>query len=66
MDGTIWIADAPVPTTPALARLSYPRVPDLVRAVATVLGVDPRPLMDLCGPGPERFDVPDASFTGPF
>ncbi len=59
-------ADAPVPTTPALARLSYPRVPDLVRAVATVLGVDPRPLMDLCGPGPERFDVPDASFTGPF
>jgi acetoin:2,6-dichlorophenolindophenol oxidoreductase subunit beta len=59
-------ADTPVPTTPALSRFSYPRAPDLVRAVATVLGVDPQPLVDLAGPDPERLDVPDSSFTGPF
>jgi len=59
-------ADTPVPTTAALARLSYPRVRDILGAVATVLGVDPGPLLEVNGPDPEHLDVPDASFTGPF
>jgi acetoin:2,6-dichlorophenolindophenol oxidoreductase subunit beta len=59
-------ADTPVPTTSALARLSYPRVPDLLRAAAAVLGADPGPLLEMNGPEPERLDVPDAAFSGPF
>jgi pyruvate dehydrogenase E1 component beta subunit len=59
-------ADAPVPTTPALARFSYPRVPDLVRAVADVVGVNADPLLALLDPAPEHLDVPDSTFTGPF
>jgi acetoin:2,6-dichlorophenolindophenol oxidoreductase subunit beta len=61
--GTI---DTPVPTTPALARLSYPRLPEIVRSVAGVLNVDPAPLLELLDPLPEHLDVPDSAFTGPF
>jgi pyruvate dehydrogenase E1 component beta subunit len=59
-------ADTPVPTTPALARFSYPRVPDIVLAVARVLDLDPAPLLDLLDPAPAHLDVPDNTFTGPF
>jgi pyruvate/2-oxoglutarate/acetoin dehydrogenase E1 component len=58
--------DTPIPTTPALAAHSYPRGAELIKAVAQVLGRDPAPLLDELGPDPERLDVPDASFTGPF
>lgn len=58
--------DTPVPTTPALAQYSYPRVPDLVRAVADVVGTDAEPILSLLEPTPERLDVPDSAFTGPF
>lgn len=58
--------DTPVPTTPALAQLSYPRVSDLVRAVADVLDTDAAPLLASLEPAPEHLDVPDSAFTGPF
>jgi pyruvate dehydrogenase E1 component beta subunit len=59
-------AETPVPTTPALARLSYPLVRDLIGAVADVLDADAAPLLELLPDEPEHLDVPDRSFTGPF
>ncbi|HEY2543289.1 MAG TPA: transketolase C-terminal domain-containing protein [Gaiellaceae bacterium] len=58
--------ETPVPTTPALAQFSYPRVPDLVRAVAEVVETDAEPLLALLDPPPHHLDVPDSTFTGPF
>lgn len=58
--------DAPVPTTAALARLSYPGVPELVEAVADVVGADAASLAGLLPPAPVHADVPDSTFTGPF
>lgn len=60
------IADTPVPTTAALARLSYPRVPELVRAAAEMVGADPASFEVYLEPPPEHLDVPDSAFTGPF
>ncbi|HWE82961.1 MAG TPA: transketolase C-terminal domain-containing protein, partial [Gaiellaceae bacterium] len=59
-------ADTPVPTTAALARLSYPRVPELVRAAAEMVGADPASFQGFLEPPPEHLDVPDGAFTGPF
>ena len=57
-------ADCPIPSTPALANLCYPRAADIAAAARGMLG--------LMGEAPAYpvsktpLDVPDASFTGPF
>jgi pyruvate/2-oxoglutarate/acetoin dehydrogenase E1 component len=62
----VGMADAPVPTSPALSQHSYPRSRDLVAAVARQLGLDFETL-DLGDEPPSApLDVPDASFAGPF
>jgi pyruvate/2-oxoglutarate/acetoin dehydrogenase E1 component len=58
--------DVPVPTSPALSRLAYPRARDLVALAAEMLGARERvgalePL-----PEPLHLDQPDPSFVGPF
>jgi len=58
--------ETPIPTTPALANLSYPRTPEIVAAVAGLLEEPEERLLAHVGPPPERLDVPDATFTGPF
>ena len=56
--------DLPTPSTPALARFCYPRMVDVVQAVAELAGRagDIRLPEDTGAP----LDVPDSSFTGPF
>lgn len=57
-------ADCPVPSSPALANLCYPRAEQIAQAAREALG--------LTTPAPKRapskvpLDVPDPSFTGPF
>lgn len=57
-------ADCPVPSTPALANLAYPRAEQIAAAAREAVG--------LRGLAPRRLvsktplDVPDTSFTGPF
>jgi acetoin:2,6-dichlorophenolindophenol oxidoreductase subunit beta len=55
------LPDCPLPSTPALADLCYPRANDIAAAVCRMLDkkFKPRPL-------PALLDIPDASFTGPF
>jgi acetoin:2,6-dichlorophenolindophenol oxidoreductase subunit beta len=57
-------ADCPIPSTPALANLGYPRAEQIVDAVRSMLGrsagARPWPKSDL------PLDVPDPSFKGPF
>ncbi len=57
------LADVPTPSTPALAKLCYPRAIDMVLAAGAALGkkdlvLPPEPSTPL--------DVPDSRFTGPF
>ncbi|MBI3297906.1 MAG: alpha-ketoacid dehydrogenase subunit beta [Elusimicrobia bacterium] len=58
------LADCPMPSTPALANLCYPRAQELVDAAWSVCGkAGPAPRL----PAPTTpLDVPDPSFTGPF
>jgi pyruvate dehydrogenase E1 component beta subunit len=59
------LPDHPIPTTPALANLVYPRPADLANAVRRMLGMAPRdPAITDQPSGP--LDVPDPSFSGPF
>ncbi len=55
------LPDCPIPSTPGLAQYCYPHANDIAAAAARQLGrgFSPRPL-------PEKLDIPDASFTGPF
>lgn len=62
----ITFPDFPTPSTPGLSQYYYPRVPQIFRGVAQVLGktLDPK--------GADEYeksrthDVPDKNFTGPF
>lgn len=60
------LADAPVPTTPALARASYPTDADIVRTVGALLHRDFEGLSVELESARVLHDVPDLSFTGPF
>lgn len=55
------LPDCPIPSTPGLAKFCYPHANDIAAAAARQVGrpFKPRPL-------PEKLDIPDASFTGPF
>ncbi|MBI3565973.1 MAG: alpha-ketoacid dehydrogenase subunit beta [Elusimicrobia bacterium] len=55
------LPDCPIPSTPGLAKHCYPHANDIAAAAARQVGrpFKPRPL-------PEKLDIPDASFTGPF
>lgn len=57
-------ADCPIPSTPALANLCYPRADDLAVAAREMLGLRALPPRRTDAPAP--LDVPDPSFTGPF
>lgn len=58
--------DVPVPTSPALARFSYPRAVDVIDVVTRMLDAkDARARVPEI-PEPQHLDVPDPSFTGPF
>jgi pyruvate dehydrogenase E1 component beta subunit len=57
-------ADCPIPSTPALANLGYPRAEQIVDAVRGMMG-----RQGAMRPWPQSnvpLDVPDPSFTGPF
>jgi len=60
----ITLPECPAPTTAALANDYYPRPSDIVAAAWEMLGLpeSTRPAVE----EPERLDVPDVSFTGPF
>ncbi len=59
------LPDCPTPTSPALDRYYYPRVPDIAATASRMLGIkateyDRITVVDV------PFDVPDKNFTGPF
>lgn len=58
----IGLPDCPAPTTPALANYYYPRAVHIVAAAREQLGLP----VDKSPEPQTLFDVPDASFTGPF
>ena len=57
--------DFPLPSTPALAKEFYPRAKDIVKVTREMLNVPSGLLPDLVEEN-ILFDIPDASFTGPF
>lgn len=57
-------ADCPIPSTPALANLCYPRSEEIEEAACAMLGRRRRPASS--GKPSVPLDVPDPSFTGPF
>jgi pyruvate dehydrogenase E1 component beta subunit len=61
----ITFADCPSPTSPALAKNFFPRAAHIVNAAKTMMGIadttDEEALLD-----PDRLDVPDPHFRGPF
>lgn len=60
------MTDAPVPTSPALARLSYPGVTGIASQISKMLGISEEkfPVQDEMPLFPS--DVPDPQFAGPF
>lgn len=60
----IGTADCPIPSTPALANLCYPRSRDITAAACAMLGR--RAPGTRGGKSKIPLDIPDASFTGPF
>lgn len=60
------LPDAPVPSSPALARGYYPRAVDVVNAVLALLDLPARTADALGLSTDAPLDVPDPTFTGPF
>ena len=58
--------DAPVPTSPALSRLSYPGVCEIVTEACGMLGIPSENLLIPQEASIFKADVPDPQFTGPF
>jgi pyruvate dehydrogenase E1 component beta subunit len=58
----VTLPDCPSPTAPALAAHYYPRAGELTTPACELLGRPPLPIPR----GPERLDVPDPNFSGPF
>jgi len=61
----IALPDCPTPTSPALDKYYYPRVPDIVAIARRMLGTKDIEL-DLHFTTEVPLDLPDKSFTGPF
>ena len=59
-------ARVPVPTSPALAQLAYPRARDIVALAGEVLDARDRVALLEPLPDPAHLDQPDPSFVGPF
>jgi pyruvate dehydrogenase E1 component beta subunit len=62
------LVDSPIPTTPALSGLCYPRAQEIVAAACSMLGVSADEVLHL-GDGSTPLlplDVPDTTFAGPF
>jgi pyruvate dehydrogenase E1 component beta subunit len=58
--------DCPAPTSRALIRDYYPTANDIIQSVFTLLGLDEHLKEELMFEENPAYDVPDASFTGPF
>ena len=58
--------DCPMPSTPALANLAYPRARDIAKLAAYMMGRELNPeALNVAAPS-EPLDVPNKNFTGPF
>ncbi len=60
----ITLPDIPAPSSSGLAKYFYPRYPDIIRKILTMLGKDTKDVPPLEDSIP--LDVPYKSFTGPF
>lgn len=60
------LADAPVPSSPALAKHHYPAVADILTAVSEILNLSREKLPALEEVPLFQTDIPDPHFTGPF
>lgn len=60
------LPDVPVPSTPALANLCYPRAIDLINATREMFGKKPLSETEAGFDPHHPLDVPDPQFTGPF
>ena len=60
------LSDCPIPTSPALSKLCYPRANHIVQAVSEMLEI-PRSRIKLTDEMTSvPLDVPNPTFTGPF
>jgi pyruvate dehydrogenase E1 component beta subunit len=60
------LPDVPIPSTPALANLCYPRAVHIVNAVRGMWGLSERTESELRIEHEAGLDVPDRAFSGPF
>lgn len=60
------VLDTPIPTSPALSRLCYPRATELAIMGCEMMGVSPQRLSRRHATAAVPCDVPDHTFSGPF
>jgi len=66
----ITLPDIPTPSTPALTEHYYPRHLDIIKKIGEMVGISQQDITAILKSEkqkmPEKLDVPDPSFTGPF
>lgn len=66
----VTLPDIPTPSTPALTKYYYPRHVDIIQKIGSLIDMESAVLSDLIerekSKLPEKLDIPDPSFTGPF
>jgi len=62
----ITFPDVPLPSSPGLSKLFYPRTIHLMNAIYGLLGLPEKTEVELGLATDVPFDIPDKSFTGPF